>query len=476
MAIYNDTFIIPRPPFLGSGQWELQDLNEITVLFGKNGSGKSVLLRELVSPAPESRHLAIPERPGDITPNPGLVNEESLGVTRAGNRRQNTLTDYRNRAFARIQALLQKRGFHLKPGDTDDTINDIQILMKDLLPDFTFILTSDSPNYQLLRTDGTPVTNAATISSGEVGMLSLAVDLITICAMWKLEERPQRLLLIDEPDTHLHPDLQEYLASFLLRLVDKYDVQMVVATHSTTLLAALGFHGKERTSALYLNRGDIPQKAIKFTDHLQEISSCLGGHALMGPLFGAPLLLVEGDDDYRIWSQVPRHHIIKLAVLPCEGDRIYKYQTSLEQIFASLRTSTTPPAGYALLDRDKSLPLPLTTPQAHVAFLRLACHESENLYLSNEVLEALGITWDEAKAKIIARAGEFGNKKVDLLACDGWDKQTVDIKHLINELAVVIEPKNVHWTKRVGSAIGSAKPVGELAEFLGEPVMHALWA
>ena len=35
----------------------------------------------------------------------------------------------------------------------------------------------------------------------------------------------------------------------------------------------------------------------------------------MGPLFGVPLLLVEGDDDYRIWNEIPRHHITSFAVI-----------------------------------------------------------------------------------------------------------------------------------------------------------------
>lgn len=475
MAIHETQLSVGRPPYLGGGAWRLEGLTDITVLFGKNGSGKSALLRGLSSQAPDGRHLTVPERPGQMQTNPALLNDESSAATRSANRQQNTLNDYRNRTFTRLQVLIQKRGFHLKPGSMDDTIHDIELLLKDLLPDFTFTMTGENPYYRLQRTDGSDVTDVSQVSSGEIGMITLALDLVTICGIWHLEEREKRLLLIDEPDTHLHPDLQEYLAAFLLKLVDKYKVQIIVATHSTTLLSALGYHGKERASAIYLNRSDAPQKAIQFTKHLQEISACLGGHALMGPLFGSPLFLVEGDDDYRIWSQVPRHHIIKLAVLPCEGDEIFKYQKSLEQVFASLRTSTTPPAGYTLLDGDKSLPVPATTPQTHVPFMQLGCHESENLYLTNEVLTVLDLDWNRAKEKIKAEAHRFGSKKAALLACDSWDRQTTDIKLLINELEQVLDSKHVHWTKRVGSTIGTAKPAGQLASFLGPQVMTALW-
>ena len=46
----------------------------------------------------------------------------------------------------------------------------------------------------------------------------------------------------------------------------------------------------------------------------------------MGQLMGSPMLLVEGDDDAQIWTQVPRHHVVDFAVLPCGGDEIKEYQ------------------------------------------------------------------------------------------------------------------------------------------------------
>ena len=42
-------------------------------------------------------------------------------------------------------------------------------------------------------------------------------------------------------------------------------------------------------------------------------------------------MLVEGDDDYKIWSQAPRHGIVKISVIPCDGQQIDKYQKLLEK-------------------------------------------------------------------------------------------------------------------------------------------------
>ena len=58
--------IIPRPGDLGGEEWRLTGLTNLVAVFGKNGSGKSRLLRAWRDNNPESTHYIIPER--------GLVN------------------------------------------------------------------------------------------------------------------------------------------------------------------------------------------------------------------------------------------------------------------------------------------------------------------------------------------------------------------------------------------------------------------
>ncbi len=141
-----------------------------------------------------------------------------------------------------------------------------------------------------------------------------------------------------------------------LSVAQKFKLQVAIATHSTTLLAAVGQFAGNDAGVIYLDRTKTQFVTLAFTASLKEIAACLGGHALMGPLFGVPLLLVEGDDDYRIFSQVPRHHVTNFAVIPSNGEEIKKYQKSLERVLGSLREANQQPAGYALLDGDKPLP------------------------------------------------------------------------------------------------------------------------
>jgi hypothetical protein len=103
------------------------------------------------------------------------------------------------------------------------------------------------------------------------------------------------------------------------------------------------------------------------------------------------------------------------------------------------------------------------------------CREAENLYLSDETLALIGTGWDEASAKISAESGRFGNKAGKLSAAPHWDRQWEDLKDVINEVASILDPKNIHWTVRVGVALGRCAPVGQLREFLGTDIASALW-
>jgi len=249
-----------------------------------------------------------------------------------------------------------------------------------------------------------------------------------------------------------------------------------VATHSTSLMAALGQFGRGKTSVIYMERKRVDYLATACDDAMVELAACLGGHALMGPLFGAPILLVEGDDDYRIWSQVPRHHVVNLAVLPCNGDEMPRYQLALERILTSLCETRPRPMGYALRDSDRPPPQRnADNPQDFVRYISLSCHESENLYLTDTVLASIEHTWASAVEALSAAAKKFGQKQSALAGCATWDRRTVDVKNLIHEISSVLDTKNILWSVRVGKLIGGSRPSGDLADFLGDEVVEALW-
>jgi predicted ATPase len=472
--IYKNSLLVQSPRFWGIRNWTLSNLNHLTVLFGKNGSGKSILLRAIRDLDSETTHYVIPERTGNITFEPSFMAEEIEASRRKDASSSNFVNGYRSRVISRIQSYFNTRGATRSrqlPGNPDD----LEELLKYLLSDFEITLRAGNPPYRLIRlSDGAEITDVSVLSSGESQLLSLSIDILTIAAIWDIQKKDKRILLIDEPDTHLHPDLQIRFADFISQVVKKFDLQVIIATHSTTLLSALGQFCHNDCSTIFLNRTINEFKAQPFNKYLKELSSCLGGHLLMGPLFGAPLMLVEGDDDYRVWSQIPRHGFLNLAVLPTNGDEIKHYQKTLERLFSSI--SEVHIVGLALIDGDKELTqASASNPQNYIPFIRLGCRECENLYLTDEVLADLGLNWEEARIRIKAESHKYGNKSEQLNQVPEQDRRTCDLKGIMNELSQILDSKNVHWTTRVGNVLGKETPKGQLMEFLGPSLLKAIW-
>lgn len=477
MAIYESTKTVERPEFLGGGSWSLSRLTDIVVLMGKNGSGKSFLLRNWRDTAPENAHYVVPERTGDISFVPHYFEQESTGRSRKDSYGGNFVAEYRRRIITRVQTYFMQRGNFRGEEVSPCSPEELERILQTLTPDFRVKLQPSTPPFTVHRkSTDEPITQIEHLSSGEAQLLTIGLDILTIAAMWEIGGTSPRTMLIDEPDAHVHSDLQARFADFLVQVVERFNVQMMVATHSTALMSALALLGGDKSSVIYLKRQAANYKAKQFSKVERELATCLGGSMLIGPLFAAPILLVEGDDDFRIWSQVPRHHVINLAVLPCQGDEIKKHQRSLEDVLASLCEKPKVPMGYALLDGDKAVPTASPgNEQDYVRFIGLRCHEAENLYLTDNVLQDLDLNWESACNMLVAHAAECGNKAEALAACKTWDRAQVNLKGLMGEISRILDPKGVAWTVRVGVAIGRERPEGHLAEFLGLNVLSALW-
>lgn len=67
--------------------------------------------------------------------------------------------------------------------------------------------------------------------SGELAVVNFVLVLENI--------EPYSLLLLDEPETSLHPGAQERLTEHLLRLVNKKHIQVIISTHSPTFVQLL---------------------------------------------------------------------------------------------------------------------------------------------------------------------------------------------------------------------------------------------
>ena len=75
-----------------------------------------------------------------------------------------------------------------------------------------------------------------------------------------------RLLLVDEPDSHLHPDIQERLTTTLLEAAKTYDCQAVLTTHSPSVVRAL----TNEASLIWMRNGAL------VSDNTDEIRRDMG--------------------------------------------------------------------------------------------------------------------------------------------------------------------------------------------------------
>src|ERR1043166_50039 len=174
MNTYFSSLIASCPGFIGPGEWHLDNLSALTVLFGKNGSGKSVLLRAVRDARQDVAHYVVPERTGDLGFDAGMLQQQISSKQRRDVSGRNFLSDYRRQIIARIQAYFLTRGAvrvrELMPVPPDE----LEVLLVQLIPDFAIELQGSNPPYRLRRASSEDeVGNVDQLSSGEAQVLTL---------------------------------------------------------------------------------------------------------------------------------------------------------------------------------------------------------------------------------------------------------------------------------------------------------------
>lgn len=116
-----------------------------------------------------------------------------------------------------------------------------------------------------------------------------------------------RILLVDEPDAHLHPDKQERLIEVLETVASEFQTQIILTTHSQHIVRAASPH----TQLVWMNKGDV------VTDDHGPIRKLMGWGAMDKKL----LMFVEDEEDQPIrallrqWPELNR----QLVICRCYG-------------------------------------------------------------------------------------------------------------------------------------------------------------
>lgn len=442
--------------------YELKGMKCINVILGRNGAGKSRFLRTI------DKHLAgkaeyrvsyvSPERTGVFRRDGSVDTNISTHPDWAQNVRRANQTSSSFKAMSHLALRNAETAYLRRLQDIDARGMSFQI---DCLGPINRMLSNvfveQGGNDFLIRTMDGVVIAPEDLSSGESETIALASEVMSFVMAVDLGK--DNVLLLDEPDVHQHPDLQARFGHYLLELVStipeeaRSGVFIHIATHSTALVCSLAGSELVAVGTKEFASNIVTLEAV--SDNLKKVAPFFG-HPLSLSLSNDPILILEGEDDERVWQQAARSSTGRIRVFPVLAKSVTQ-QSDLE-LFCDkmLATVHDNPKAYSLRDGD-GVSGPINAVGCVERF-RLQCYAVENALVTTECLATLGISWAEfqerARAWINQNAGHQNiNLLQKLLSADDRLRNT-KIK-AIRQLIVAIAGSKKPWEVIVGQALSS---------------------
>ncbi len=461
----------------------LKDLGDVNIVLGKNGCGKSRLLRELDAQL-ETEDIG---KKKYVTPERGGVHlyeahiEQNIVASpdwMPNARRVNQFPQFKQQSVVQFRRLettvLREAEARKEVGSFDPYVEKLNALLDNIE------LKRADPAFKLYELREGSEIPPAEISSGESELIALGIEILMFSK--DLERGKMNLLLLDEPDVHLHPDLQSRFVAFLMSLVREHDFKVLIATHSTAILGALSDYEEARVA--FMKAGDTRLEFEPISEVLRRILPVFGAHPLSNVFNEVPILLLEGEDDERVWQQAIRSSEQRLGVYPvaCGGvGFISLYEREVERIVNAVYDN---PKAFSLRDGDGTGED--IDDLGVVTRFRLRCHAAENLLLANEVLEFNGLSFEDVKSRcsewLAANEDHVKFSAMQAFSDSGYDRIAQDLKEIRTILAGQIMGSSKSWEVLVGQALGQFTPpasgeavdAGSLAHFLGEKILDHL--
>jgi predicted ATPase len=442
--------------------YELKNLAKINIILGKNGSGKSNLLRDIDHSGTLGKNENLgkikyitPERGGSLKYEPGIEtqivqNALWLSNTRRKNReesfKQQTVAQFRNLETTVLREIEKERR-----GDStysfDSYISEINSLLENIE------IRREGSTFNIYNKVGDRL-GPEIISSGESELISLAIE-VNVFAKEALPGKTN-ILCFDEPDVHLHPDSQIKLMNLLKTISSREEIVIFIATHSTAFLNTLTEEKEARIAFKQSGEENLEFKEV--SEEYQKILPVFGAHPLTNVFNSSPILLVEGEDEERIWQQVVRTSEGKIRLYPCSTNSISemnKYELTVDDIASAIYDD---PKAYSLRDKDDK-----EGKLANKGILerfRLECRTSENLILTDEVLAEIGIDWKTLELKMNNWLDDESNNShpkyidVESFRNVGYDRKKHNLKSIRMLLVGYFMNNNKPWEVLVGQTIG----------------------
>jgi predicted ATPase len=376
-----------------------ESVPRMMVITGPNGAGKSTLLNALrpaggwqnvlyVGPHRSMRRQQVQQRhllASEISVRQLLMSQNTPGYEGIrlldGTRDPWSYDDsanYLKHALCQIelerqQAIAQRydRDGKIEHGTLPDPWEPLRELTHNLLPHLRFAkidATNRSVVLCLWSVHGSSaLVDLDDLSSGEKSIVQMFYPLVErqirailadIVNTAAIETPSDIAVLIDEPELHLHPNLQLKVLDYLRVLSSVEGVQVIVATHSPTMVEYASFE------ELYLLR---PVELIeRDANQLVRIASDDEKLALLRDVFGntsnitamQPIVVVEGSSDTYRGKVVPDRKLYRAlhpgfdAVTVVAGGGKAESRSLVRALNSLLPELSSQLRAYALLDRD----------------------------------------------------------------------------------------------------------------------------
>lgn len=324
-----------------------------------------------------------------------------------------------------------------------------------LLTNISLEVSNTDFQFRSLATDD--IISSEHISSGESEAVSLATEILYFFDTLELSKF--NVLLLDEPDVHLHPDLQARLGKLIISMLDEFSkeaakIAVCISTHSAPLVCAIA-------DSCYVSIG-----TKSFGVDIVELKPASLELRKVAPFFGHPLslslnedaaLILEGEDDERVWQQAARSSKGRLKVFPVLAttvDQQSKLEDFCVQMLANLYDN---PIAFSLRDGDGVVGQPLEH-RLPLRRFRLACYAIENILVTDDCFAVMRTTWSVFCDKARAWLGKNDAHKDANALCELINSpdrlRHRKIKH-IRQLICSVAESSKPWEVIAGQAIGA---------------------
>lgn len=446
---------------------KLYYLNNINIIMGRNGSGKSRFLRDIEDRVNQDKnHFYVryvsPERAGSFKRNGSVFTNmnddpEWLRSTRAVNQADN---------FKAASAMLFREAetiYLRRLANTPEIRNDPERnFHTDRLSKVNQLLTNISleigqADFEFRSLTNGQIISPDKISSGESESVALAAEILYFFDT--IDPAKFNVLLLDEPDVHLHPDLQARLGKLIIAMLDEFkdyedSIAVCLSTHSSPLVCSLA-------ASPYVSIGtksfsvDTVKLKLASTE-LRKIAPFFG-HPLSLSLSDDAALILEGEDDERVWQQAARTSQGQINVFPVLAGSVDQ-QGELETFCINLlRTLYDNPIAFSLRDGDGIVNQPLEH-RFPLERYRLQCYAIENALLTDSCLAVMDTTW-EGLVTAATKWAKDNPSHSDITLIEELFRSVDRLRHKkikkIRQLICAIVGCKKPWEVVVGQAIGA---------------------